>query len=107
MNIHWLSRIKRFFSPLSLRYQLLSRSLFILAGLLLLIGLFQYVLMHDFIYKSKADSMIEAIKQYPPQRWEQFLGPNLVNNPNNNLSNNNPERRFPPFMLDSPIAFID
>lgn len=95
MNSGWLNRIRRFFIPLSLRYQLLSRSLFILAGLLLLIGLFQYVLMHDFIYKNKAASMKEAIKTF---RFEQYIG---------NNQNNNSDRHPPPFILDSPIAFID
>jgi two-component system OmpR family sensor kinase len=98
MNKSWLNRIKRFFVPLSLRYQLLSRSLFILAGLLLLIGLFQYVLMHDFIYKNKATSMKEAINKFPHDRWEQSDG---------NNTNNNSDRRPPPFIQESPIAFID
>lgn len=43
--------------PGSLRSQLLVRSLFILAALLLLIGLLQYWLMKDFLYQSRADAL--------------------------------------------------
>jgi two-component system OmpR family sensor kinase len=93
----WFKRIKRFFLPVSLRYQLLSRSLFILAGLLLLIGLFQYVLMHDFIYKNKAMNMRDAIANFPRNAWEQLTG---------NTTNDKIIRR-PPFVVGSSIAFID
>lgn len=43
--------------PRSLRYQLLARTLFILAALLLLIGISQYWLMKGFLYENKADAM--------------------------------------------------
>lgn len=41
----------------SLRLQLLSRSLLVMSVLLLLIGLFQYVFMQQFLYRNKASSM--------------------------------------------------
>jgi len=44
-------------NPHSLRFQLLARSLVILAGLLLLIGSFQYVFMKDFLYRNEADTI--------------------------------------------------
>jgi two-component system OmpR family sensor kinase len=94
MRTLWFNRIKRFFLPVSLRFQLLSRSLFILAGLLLLIGLFQYVFMHDFIYKNKATNMRDAISNFPRNAWEQ-------------LTDNNKSNRRPPFVVGSSIAFID
>ncbi|GJM76470.1 hypothetical protein HMSSN036_86860 [Paenibacillus macerans] len=48
--------------PGSLRFQLLSRSLFILAALLVLIGAFQYVIMKDFIYKNQAEKMASQMR---------------------------------------------
>jgi two-component system OmpR family sensor kinase len=56
----------------SLRLQLLARSLFILAGLLALIGLLQYVLMQEAIYKNKADSLQSAILSISSDTWEQI-----------------------------------
>ncbi len=65
-------RFKRFLVPGSLRFQLLSRSLFILAGLLLLIGLFQYVFMQNFLYKNKAASLQSQIYSIPGELWQRF-----------------------------------
>ncbi|RUT43943.1 HAMP domain-containing protein [Paenibacillus anaericanus] len=58
-------KIKTFFAPRSLRFQLLSRSLFILAALLLLIGSLQYVLMKDFLYRSQSETMISQLRSIP------------------------------------------
>lgn len=49
-------------SPSSLRFQLLSRSLFLLAALLILIGGFQYVFMKDFLYKNQAETMASQMR---------------------------------------------
>lgn len=57
--------VARFFAPRSLKYQLLSRSLLILAALLLLIGVLQYIIMKDFIIKNKADSLNTQIMAMP------------------------------------------
>jgi two-component system OmpR family sensor kinase len=57
MNRGRFGQAKHLLAPRSLRYQLLSRSLFILAGLLILIGALQYVLMKDFLYRSQAESL--------------------------------------------------
>jgi two-component system OmpR family sensor kinase len=54
-----------FIAPRSLRFQLLSRSLFILATLLLLVGALQYVLMKDFLYKNQAETMKVQIGGLP------------------------------------------
>lgn len=85
--------------PRSLRYQLLSRSLLILAGLLLLIGIFQYVYMQQFIYKNKAESIRNQILTLPRDIWQ-------------TLSNFPADRRAMPlrvllFSPDSSVAFID
>ncbi len=45
----------------SLRKELLVRSLLVLAALLLLIGTFQYIVMKDFLYRSKAESLAAQI----------------------------------------------
>ncbi|MGG3455609.1 sensor histidine kinase [Paenibacillus rhizolycopersici] len=50
------------FSPSSLRFQLLSRSLLLLAALLILIGVFQYVIMKDFLYKNQAETMVSQMR---------------------------------------------
>lgn len=55
----------RFFAPRSLRYQLLYRSLLILAALFLLIGVLQYIIMKDFIFKNKAESLNTQIMAMP------------------------------------------
>jgi two-component system OmpR family sensor kinase len=55
----------RFFVPRSLRSQLLSRSLFILAVLLLLIGIFQYLFMQQFLYRNKAESIHSQMLSIP------------------------------------------
>lgn len=52
-----LSKFKRLFAPASLRYQLLSRSLIVLALLFVIVGILQYVLMKDFIYNNKAEAL--------------------------------------------------
>ncbi|WP_379158538.1 sensor histidine kinase [Paenibacillus sp. sgz5001063] len=52
-------------APRSLRKQLLIISLLILSGLLLLIGVLQYVLMRDFIYTNRAESMQTQIRSVP------------------------------------------
>ncbi|WP_336771550.1 sensor histidine kinase [Paenibacillus sp. MMO-58] len=55
-------------SPRSLRFQLLQRSLFVMAALLLMIGILQYVLMKDFQYKNKAEAL-EAQLISLPHDW--------------------------------------
>ncbi|MCM3785382.1 ATP-binding protein [Neobacillus mesonae] len=69
-----ISLMKRVFKPLlsfhSLRSQLLSRSLFILAGLLLIIGLFQYMFMKQFIYENVAMSLRGQIVNIPDKMLE-------------------------------------
>ncbi|MFD0677930.1 MULTISPECIES: sensor histidine kinase [unclassified Paenibacillus] len=74
--------LKTIFSPNSLRFQLLSRSLLILACLLVLIGLVQYAFMRENIYRNKATSIQSQILSIPPNAWQQF-GANSNNNNNN------------------------
>jgi len=64
---------RRFFEPNSLRFQLLSRSLLLMAVLLTIIGLFQYVFIREFLYQNKATTIQDQIKSVPPNAWEQML----------------------------------
>lgn len=70
-----LGSMKRFLFPRSLRYQLLQRSLLIVAALLIMIGTLQYVLMKDFIYKNKAEAL-EAQLMSMPKDWFDRSGSN-------------------------------
>ncbi|WP_337099393.1 sensor histidine kinase [Paenibacillus sp. YIM B09110] len=65
MKQPWMKRIMRFAAPSSLRYQLLSRTLLLLAALLLLIGVLQYVLMKDFVYENKANTLGAQLLSMP------------------------------------------
>lgn len=58
--------------PKSLRYQLLIRSLFILAVILLLIGMLQYWFMKDFVYENEADSMRAQITSIPMELYHEL-----------------------------------
>ncbi|WP_040413335.1 HAMP domain-containing sensor histidine kinase [Desulfosporosinus sp. OT] len=71
------SRFRRFFVPNSLRFQLLSRSLLLMAVLLAIIGVFQYVFMRGFIYENKALSIQSQIQSVPPDAWELMVGNTL------------------------------
>jgi two-component system OmpR family sensor kinase len=97
MNQKESSRFRSFFSPNSLGIQLLSRTLLILAVLLMLIGLFQYVFMREVIYRNKAESIQSQIMSIPNVAWQQ-LGTSAENS-------------FirPPFFFipEASLAFID
>lgn len=56
---------RRHSAPRSLRKQLLATSLLILSVLLLLIGVLQYVLMRNFIYSNRAESMETQLHSVP------------------------------------------
>lgn len=90
--------LRRFLIRDSLRFQLLSRSLLVLAALLLLIGIFQYVFMKDFIYKNKAASLHNGIMSVPPNAWHQLAQNSQANVPGRPLWFS-----FP----DSSLAFVD
>ncbi|HEY2493405.1 MAG TPA: ATP-binding protein [Paenibacillus sp.] len=94
------SSLRRLFVPHSLRFHLLSRSLILLAILLLFIGVSQFLLMKDFIYKNKASSIQTQIMSTPPNVWEQIK--------RNSPTSSGGQFRFPfLFLQDSTLAFID
>ena len=113
---------RRLFAPNSLRFQLLSRSLLLIAVLLVIIGLFQYVFMQRFIYENKALSIQSQIQGIPPYAWDLMAGnnsdfipdkpvkPDLPENGPPDTSSEDPDHRFnhgPFFFLDSSIVLID
>jgi two-component system OmpR family sensor kinase len=97
MNQKITTRLRSFFVPNSLRTQLLSRSLLILAVVLVLIGLFQYVFMKEVIYRNKAASMRSQIMSIYPTIRE-----HLATDQGN--GNARPLRFYIP---DAELAFID
>lgn len=68
----WSRRLRNSFSPSSLRTQLLSRSLIILAVLLLLIGGVQFFVMKTFLYSNQAEALQSQIRGLP----QELLGEN-------------------------------
>lgn len=86
-----------FFAFNSLRVQLLSRSLLILAILLALIGLLQYVFMREVNYRNKAASMQSQIMSISPDVWQ-----HLATSPE--YGDVRPPRFFIP---EANLAFID
>jgi len=103
----------------SLRFQLLSRSLLLIAGLLVIIGLFQYVFMRGFLYQNKASSIQNQIIAIPPDAWEKLTW-NITDESSDKMPDNvagdalgdrqfgNGNGRTPFFFLqDSIIAFYD
>ncbi|QMV45223.1 HAMP domain-containing protein [Cohnella cholangitidis] len=91
-----MNRVRAIVFPRSLRYQLLSRMLLILAGLLLVIGLFQYVFMERFLYQNKAASIQRQIQSVPGDLWERV----------NPMKRRGPAEAFI-FFPSSSVAFIN
>ena len=65
--------LRRLPAPRSLRKQLLAISLLILSALLLLIGILQYILMRDFIYTSRAETLETQMRSAPREVFFSFL----------------------------------
>jgi two-component system OmpR family sensor kinase len=92
--------LRRALAPTSLRGQLLARSLWILAGLLALIGAVQYAWMSRFIYENTAQTIRSQVFSTPSEVWI-----SLVRHP----AGRDPGRAFP-FSLTMPgtsVAFVD
>ncbi|MEC0089556.1 sensor histidine kinase [Paenibacillus macquariensis] len=102
MTKNWITRIKHLFVPRSLRFQLLTRSLLIMAVLLLLVGLLQYVVMKDFLYRKQAETM-EAQMQSMPRDW--FMRKSLDESRNKPLTR--PGGNAFLFIPGSSLAWID
>lgn len=64
--------VRRYLFPRSLKFQLLSRSSFIIAGLLFLIGVLQFVLVRQFLYRNQASTLENEIHSLPGDIWQQI-----------------------------------
>lgn len=101
----------------SLRFQLLSRSLLLIAGLLVIIGFFQYVFMRGFIYENRAVSVRDQILSIPKEAWEKAsllneTGPDMMGDGKDDILGIKLPRLGPSrvpffFMPDAAIAFYD
>lgn len=104
---------QKFFEPNSLRFKLLSRSLFFLAIILLFIGVFQYVFMREFIFTSTASSIKSEMLTLPREAWAQIILHSEINDEINagaalpGRGQTNDSNRLPFILLDSTIAFVD
>ncbi len=99
--------LKNAVSPRSLRAQLLSRSLFILAALLILIGALQYFLMLNFLFKNQAESMGSQILRFPKQMMEKMeLYPRPFANYGDSASPTRPNATTPDKSKRGPFLFL-
>lgn len=62
-------------SPKSLQSQLVARALFILFGLLVLVGGFQYLFMNNFLFENRASTIRTEIHAIPPDVWTNAMQP--------------------------------
>ncbi|CAG7653545.1 sensor histidine kinase [Paenibacillus allorhizosphaerae] len=92
-----LDRFRRSVLPNSMRFRLLSRSLLVLAALLMLIGISQYLVMQKFIYKNKAQSLQSQILSFPREAWQQLA----------EGDSGGPGRRPMLFLPDASFSLID
>ncbi|CAH1214448.1 Adaptive-response sensory-kinase SasA [Paenibacillus auburnensis] len=86
--------LRRHSAPRSLRKQLLATSLLILSVLLLLIGVLQYVLMRNFIYSNRAESMETQLHSVPRDFFYALYSRNAGINPEN-INNAGQEKSQP------------
>lgn len=112
---------RKFFETNSLRFQLLSRSLFFLAIILLFIGVFQYVFMREFIFANTASSIKSQMLSLPREAWAQMILHSEINaelNPEIKGESDpgvfvpgrgqaNESNRLPFILLDSTIAYVN
>lgn len=94
MSRSLIKRFKAAFYPNSIRIQLLSRSLLILAFLLVLIGLLQYAFMKDIIYRNRATSLQSQLISISPKTWGQLSNPPFVFVPGASLAFINTEGEY-------------
>lgn len=67
-----LLRFRNRIEPRSLGFQLLSRSIIIMAGLFILVGVFQYCTMQSFLFNKKARGIEYLIHSVPIEVWNQW-----------------------------------
>ncbi|MGG6311887.1 sensor histidine kinase [Paenibacillus macerans] len=122
IRVNTMQRLRNLLAPSSLRFQLLARSLFMLAALLILIGAFQYVIMKDFLYKNQAETMISQMRGplrdmfaragQLAERWDMMNPPPEAAGAGGNGSgggnrNVNGERQPMLFLPDASLAIVN
>lgn len=102
-------KFKKIVSPHSLRLQLLTRTLFILAFILLAIGLMQYFVMKDFLYRNEADTLSAKLMSLPRGiGMNGDMGPDLPQQHGlNQAAQHPPEQNKFLFLQDFSLAQID
>ncbi|WP_462410106.1 sensor histidine kinase [Neobacillus sp. Marseille-QA0830] len=101
-------KVKKFFFPSSLRYQLLARTLIILAFILLTIGISQYWVMKDFLYDNEAETLSARLMSLPKDIG--FEGENFDNKkPDGSMGEDTPSQPNHKFFFlqDMSLALID
>lgn len=96
--------------PGSLRTQLLSRSLIVLALLLVLIGALQYVLMKNAMFRNQAEALALQVRSLPKELWEPDREPrNRPALPDKDTDQENPRQQDKPlfFLPNMSLAKID
>lgn len=96
--------------PTSLRTQLLSRSLIVLALLLVLIGALQYVLMKNAMFRNQAEALALQVRSLPKDLWEPDREPrNRPALPNKDNDQEVPRQEDKPlfFLPNMSLAKID
>lgn len=98
MKLKQRLRLPPILTPHSLGFQLLSRSLLVVAVILLFIGIFQYVVMREFLFKNKAETMQNQLFSLPRD---------VVANPDAAPEGNGRGRGPMFFLPDMTLAVID
>lgn len=106
---HFWTWLHQWISPHSLRSQLLARSLFIMAALLLLIGILQFWIMESFLYRNQAKTMEEQLMSMPPVWLGSSSRNGATNNPFGGQSGSDPRGSGNRFLYipDRSLALFD
>ncbi|MCI3923977.1 HAMP domain-containing histidine kinase [Paenibacillus sp. TRM 82003] len=101
----WLKRARKALrraSPGTLRAQLLLRSLFILAAMLAVVGISQYIVMQKFLLSNQAETIDRQMESFPRGMWEMALGMNEGKGDADRMA-----ARPMLFLPDASLAFVD
>ncbi|MDT8978057.1 ATP-binding protein [Paenibacillus sp. chi10] len=105
MRNRWRSGLERIINLYSLRTQLLYRSLLVIAILLVIVGMLQYIFMREVVYQNKAASLQSHAMSIPGFVWKR------VGQYHRQLEQSGqrvPEPSMPMLLMsDTHVAFID
>ncbi|NRD79173.1 HAMP domain-containing protein [Bacillus sp. BRMEA1] len=98
---------KKLLFPRSLRYQLLTRTLFILAFILLVIGLVQYWVMKGFLYQNEAETLNAKLMSLPRDIALNTDSGYFNRKPDIHTDDNQPTENHFFFLQDMSLALVD